>query len=172
MAAAETTAQRELHLLYNDHHGWLQGWLRKKLDSRADAADLAHDTFLRAFTSRQLGQIVEPRAFLATLARRVLCNFWRRRELDQAYLNTLATLPAGCVPSEEDLALVREALVAIDRLLHGLPPKVRQAFLLSRLEGLTHVQIAAALELSVATIERYLKQAFAHCWLGLGELQE
>ncbi len=31
--------------LYTDHHGWLQGWLRKKLGDVHQAADLAHDTF-------------------------------------------------------------------------------------------------------------------------------
>lgn len=164
MASAETTPQRELHALYSDHHRWLHGWLSRKLDCRADAADLAHDTFLRAFTSRQLGHIHEPRAFLATLARRVLSNFWRRRELERAYLEALASLPPECMPSAEDQALVQEAVIALDRLLDGLPRKVRQAFLLSRLEGLTHVEIAGVLKLSVATIERYLKQAFAHCW--------
>jgi hypothetical protein len=33
--------------LYAEHHGWLHGWLRKKLGNAGDAADLAHDTYLR-----------------------------------------------------------------------------------------------------------------------------
>ncbi|MDD3484875.1 sigma factor, partial [Azovibrio restrictus] len=33
--------------LYRDHHGWLQGWLRRRLGNAHEAADLAQDTFLR-----------------------------------------------------------------------------------------------------------------------------
>ena len=33
--------------LYSDHHGWLQRWLKFRLNNAYDAADLAHDTFVR-----------------------------------------------------------------------------------------------------------------------------
>ncbi len=35
-----TDSQQQLHLLYRDHHGWLQGWLRKRLGDREHAADV------------------------------------------------------------------------------------------------------------------------------------
>lgn len=38
-----TDGQRQLHLLYRDHHGWLQGGLRKRLGDREHAADVAQD---------------------------------------------------------------------------------------------------------------------------------
>ncbi|WP_313062038.1 sigma factor, partial [Pseudomonas rhodesiae] len=46
-----TDGQQQLHLLYRDHHGWLQGWLRKRLGDREHAADVAQDTFLRLLVS-------------------------------------------------------------------------------------------------------------------------
>ena len=30
--------------LYLEHHGWLLGWLRRRLECSETAADLAHDT--------------------------------------------------------------------------------------------------------------------------------
>ncbi|MDZ4357508.1 MAG: sigma factor, partial [Variovorax sp.] len=47
MAAAESVLHQEVRVLYGDHHGWLQGWLRRRLGSACDAADLAHDVFMR-----------------------------------------------------------------------------------------------------------------------------
>lgn len=152
------------HTLYAEHHPWLQGWLRRRLGCQHQAADLAQDTFVRLLRGREAPQpIEEPRAFLTTLAQRVLFNFWRRRDLEQAYLDALSQQPQAVALSAEDYAMVREAVEALDRLLDGLPPKVREAFLLNRLEGLTHVEIARRLRLSVATIERYMKQAVLHC---------
>lgn len=165
MSVGDPALQQQVHALYSDHHGWLKGWLLKKLGCSHNAADLTHDTFVRAMTSAQIGKLIEPRAFLMTLAKRTLFSFWRRREIEQAYLDALATLPEATISSAEDLALVHEALVLVDALLDGLPIKVRQVFLLHRLEDMTHAEIAKEMGISVATVERYMKRAFTHCFL-------
>ncbi|MCU9947626.1 sigma-70 family RNA polymerase sigma factor [Pseudomonas sp. PDM13] len=152
-----------LATLYHENHRWLRAWLYRQLRCPQDAADLTQDTFMRALTSRQLGQLEEPRAFLNTLARRLLCSFWRRRKVEQAYLQALTELPEQFAPSEEDIALVSEAIDAIDRLLDGLPQRVRRAFLLNRLDGMPQQAIADHLGVSLATVERDLRRAFVHC---------
>ena len=55
--------------LYREHHGWLRGWLRQRLNNQADAADLAHDTFIRVMLARSAESLREPRHYLATVAR-------------------------------------------------------------------------------------------------------
>jgi DNA-directed RNA polymerase specialized sigma24 family protein len=42
---ATDLAAYRIRILYTDHHGWLYGWLRRKLGNVCDVADLAHDTF-------------------------------------------------------------------------------------------------------------------------------
>jgi len=156
--------QHHADALYRQHHQWLQRWLLRKVRSHADADDLAQDVFVRTINSPKLEQIEEPRAFLTTLAKCVLCNFWRRQELEQAYLQALKELPETFFPSAEELALINETILQLDKLLSDLPLKVRHAFLLNRLEGMTHVEIANNMSLSLATIERYIKQALLHCY--------
>lgn len=140
--------------LYSDHHRWLRAWLYRRLNCPDDAADLAQDTFVRAMGSSALPALEEPRAFLATVARRLLSNLFRRRALEQAYLEALGRLPECCMPSVEDVLLVREALAQIDRLLDGLPTRARHAFILHRLEGMSQPMIATQLGVSLATVER------------------
>lgn len=165
MSNPRPSLQHPLHLLYTEHHQWLRGWLARRLNSHADAADLTHDTFLRTLTSPHLGQLDEPRAFLCMVAKRVLYTFWRRGELERAYLDALASLPEQVTPCEETLAVLREALEAVDALLAGLPAKVRHAFLLNRLEGLTHQQIADQMQVSLSSVERWVRRAVTHCYL-------
>lgn len=153
-----------LAILYRDHHSWLEGWLRRRLDNRWDAADLSHDTFLRLHASDQpLHELREPRAYLLTLGKRLLINFYQRRSLERAYLDALALLPETCAPSPEQRWLLLEALQALDALLDGLPGAVRRAFLLAQLEGLSYRDIAARLRVSERTIKRYMAQAYEHC---------
>ena len=160
----------QVQALYVQHHAWLQNWFRRELGCPHQAADLSQDTFVRVLTRGESEPpIEEPRAFLATLARRVLFSFLRRRSLESAWLEALEAQPHPLALSAEDYAAVREAVEAVDRLLQGLPPRVKQAFLLNRLEGMTHVRIAAELGISVATVERHVKQAYLHCLACGGE---
>jgi RNA polymerase sigma-70 factor (ECF subfamily) len=131
-----------------------------------DAADLSQDTFLRLLASSQrIADLQEPRAYLLTVGKRLLSNFYKRRSLEQAYLTALAALPEDCVPSPEQRWLLLETLQALDELLDGLPAAVRRAFLWSQLEGLNYQQIAERLRVSERTIKRYMAQAYEHCLL-------
>ncbi|MBB1628248.1 sigma-70 family RNA polymerase sigma factor [Achromobacter sp. UMC71] len=163
MAATDPTPQHTLHTLYQDHQGWLQGWLRKKLGCAFDAADLVHDTYLRVLSRREPGAIREPRSYLATIAHGLMVNHLRRRDLERAYLETLAHLPDHMAPSPETRALALEALYEIDAMLDGLPVAVRRAFLLCQLEGITHAEIAKRLRVSVGSVRLYIARALRQC---------
>ena len=153
---------RAMHALYSEHHGWLQNWLRGKLGCAADAADLAQDTFLRILLKRELREIGMPRAFLRTIARGLVIDHWRREELQRAYLESIAHLPEAQAPSPEARELVLELLEEISRMLDGLKPKVRTAFLLAQCEDLSHRQIAERMGVSQRSVERYVAEALYH----------
>lgn len=155
-----------VHQLYSEHHGWLRGWLRSQLSTAADAADLAHDTFVRLLQRRETPPLSTPRAFLRTVARGLVIDHWRREELRRAYLEALAHLPEAQAPDVETREVLLELLERIDRLLDGLKPKVRQAFVLVQCEGLSHKEAAAArLGISLRSVERHVADALYHCYV-------
>jgi RNA polymerase sigma-19 factor, ECF subfamily len=159
----ESPAHTPIAVLYSDHHGWLHNWLRKKLGCSEVAADLAQDTFLRLIDRDEPLLIREPRAYLATVARSMLSNHFRRKKLEQAYLDALAQLPEAFEPSLEERAILMETLMELDRLLDDLPVVVKKAFLYSQLEGWSQERIAAELDLSVSTVKRYIVKAGERC---------
>src|SRR5450830_1726830 len=158
MAATDSSMQH-VQSLYS-HHGWLLAWLRRKLghvSGNAEAADLAQDTFVRIIVAHKREQcgaqsseqtlqaLREPRAYLTTVASRVLFNHYRRLSLEQAYLQALEQLPE------------------IHAMLQALPGQARSAFLLSQLEGMSYADIAVKLNVSLRTVKRYMAQAFEEC---------
>jgi RNA polymerase sigma factor (sigma-70 family) len=149
--------------LYQDHHGWLQHWLRGKLGNASDAADLAHDTFLRVLAGRNAASILEPRKYLATIAKGLVVDRFRRRAIEDAYLATLAALPEPVSISLETRAVIIETLLAIDRMLDELGPRSREIFLLAQFEGLSYPEIGARLGVSVTTVKKHLVRALASC---------
>jgi RNA polymerase sigma-70 factor (ECF subfamily) len=163
MAAGKLSQTELIGSLYSEHHGWLINWLRGKLGCGFSAADLAQDTFVRLMVSGNTQVLREPRAYLTTVAKGLVIDHWRRRRLEEAYCEAVARLPEASVPSPEARLLLLEALARIDALLDGLNPRARTAFLMSRLEGLGHLEIARRLGISVSSVEKYMANAFRHC---------
>lgn len=157
--------------LYAGHHPWLLSRLQARLRNTAEAQDVASETFLRVVAAPRPQAIDEPRAFLTTIAKRLLFTLWRRRELERAYVEALALCPEDMAPSPEDRAVLLETLEHIAHALDGLPLKARQAFLLSQIDGLTYHAIAAHLELSHSTVRRHMTEAFRRIALALARQQ-
>lgn len=158
--------QSQMHALYGEHHGWLFGWLRRRLGSTDNAADLAQDTFMRIIGSRDvLLGMREPRAFLTTTAQRLIIDQARRRAIEDAYLRelSLATEHFDGAPSPEQLLQTLQALTQIEMALEGLSAKARQAFLLHYLDGETQAAIAVQIGVSTRMVHKYLVQALLHC---------
>jgi RNA polymerase sigma-70 factor (ECF subfamily) len=165
MSSADLSLQTAVHSLYENHHNWLCGWLKKRLGCSENAADLAQDTFIRVLTLRKAAELREPRAYLSTIARSLMIDMFRRRALEQAYLETLAAIPEPVDISPETRALILETLLEIDRLLDGLGSRTREIFLLSQLDGLSYVEIGRRLSVSVNTVKKHAVRALTHCLL-------
>lgn len=159
------SSNTDLHRLYCDHHGWLQGWLRQRLNNSADAADLAQDTFVRVLLARTADSLREPRHYLATVARGLVIDLYRRRSLEQAYLEALALRPEQYAPSAEERVLILDSLEAIDRMLDGMGERTRGIFLAVQIDGLSYEKVASRMDVSVTTVRKHLAKALLHCLL-------
>ena len=167
MQSTNTYQHSLIQDFYTHHNAWLYGWLVKKMGSPFDAADLAQETFVKLLGRNDVDSIIEPRAYLTTIAQRILANHYQRQSIEQTYLEALANLPHETFISAEDKLILLETLQQIDSMLNGLPGKVRNAFLLSQLDGKTYPEIAEQLEVNVRTVKRYMVQAFEQCLLCL-----
>jgi len=172
MPAAESAFQQQIRALYSDHHGWLFNWLRRRLGCADNAADVAQDTFVRIIASRDalLGSelaLAQPRAYLATVSRRLLIDRARRQALERAYLAELASLAADLpgMPSPEETLAALQALDEIGAALARVSAKARQAFLLHYLEGLSQAAVAERLGVSARMVQKYLVRCLLQCRL-------
>ncbi len=167
VSSVQTPNSELVGSLYRDHRGWLLAWLRRNVACPQRAEDLSQDTFVRLLGRPELTAPREPRAFLAAIAKGLLFDYFRRAALEQAYLNELMLIPEAEQPSPEEQHLILEDLKAIDRLLGKLSSKSRAAFLYSRLDGLTHAEIAERLGVSVPRVRQYLAQGIRQCYIAL-----
>lgn len=164
MSSVEPVLQQQMHALYSDHHGWLSAWLRRRLGNTFDAADLAQDAFLRLLVKpRGFDSFDGARAYLSTVAKGLCIDLWRRREIEQAWLDALAAQPEAMAPSAEHQAMVIQALLEIDAMLSRLPTKAASAFVMAMACGMTDREVAAELGVSDRMVRKYMAQAMLHC---------
>lgn len=173
---ATTHAERNsaIENLYIEHHGWLVGWLKRRLSLGFEAADLAQDTFVRLLRrdSASKFDFSEPRALLSTIARGLAVDHIRAENVRRAYAEAVCDIPEALMPSPEQRLLLLQTLTRIDAMLNELKPNVRTAFLLSRLDGLSYPDIAERLDVSLSSIEKYMAVALRHCWQMQRQLED
>ncbi|PHM33486.1 sigma-70 family RNA polymerase sigma factor [Xenorhabdus innexi] len=149
--------------LYNEYHEWLLSWIKQNCANLNHAEDLSHDIFIKLLQSPDLADIRYPKAFLITMARRIIANYYRRKKLEENYLDYISTVPKNTFcPAEHQLVLL-EQLERIDNTLDKLPIKVRQAFLLTQLQGMRYKDVAEDLGISMSSVKSYLQQAHKRC---------
>ena len=154
-----------MQALYSDHHNWLHGWLRKRLGNSFDAADIAHDTFVRILGGGRMVLGDEPRALLTHIAKGLVVDHWRRQDVERAYAESVCHLPEAEAPSEEARLIIVEALLRIDVMLKAMAGKTREIFLLSQVEELPYAVIAERLGISLITVNRHMRKAFIACMM-------
>lgn len=158
-------AQREIGFLYETHADWLREWLCRHTRCSHRAADLMHDTFCRLLERPHFVAPDTPRSYLATVARRLLIDDIRRRDVEQAVINACELRQSGVEDiSPERIAEAAQLLHSVLRLLDALPLETRSAFLLRRIEGLEQKDIAARLGVSLSTVKRHIALAYARCY--------
>lgn len=166
MAAVSSLAISPLDAIYRDHNSWLISWLVARARCRTKASDLAQETFCRLAGQPQLQLDAHPRRYLATVARRLLIDDIRRAATERSGLEAVARQTQDMThPGPDRIFEAAQELTAVALLLRELPRRVQQAFLLSRLDGLTYAEIADELGVSKSMVKQYVARAFAHCYV-------
>jgi RNA polymerase sigma-70 factor (ECF subfamily) len=160
-------------LLFQQYGRDLLGFLRARLRG-SDAEDIAQKAYLQLLQHPDPGTIQNARAYLFRTANNLMLNHVRHQRVrgdhvefdaDPDAVSSPLPLPDAELESARELQQLREVLAE-------LPPLCRHAFLLHRLDGLTHAQIARRLGVSPRTVERYIIRAFDLCYSRLGRRRE
>jgi RNA polymerase sigma-70 factor (family 1) len=147
--------------LFRAAYPGLLGYARHIVADEPQAEDAVQEAFITVWTRRDtLDPARSLRALLCTIVRRRLLN--RMRDVARQQ-DILEHMPAHDHTPSLDLDV--EAHLLGERLrgwIDELPPRRREAFVLSRFEGLSHAEIAGVMGLSAKTVEHHVGHALRH----------
>lgn len=155
--------QPDLSLVFSNHSGELQSYLQRRLGDGHTASDLVQDAFLNVL-ERPETRIHDIRAYLYAIARNLLINHRKqetRRRTDTLAPEDFAQIVAD-QPSPEDVADSRLQLERVQALVLELPLRTQEIFVLNRIEGLPHAEVARLLRISESAVQKHLAVAIAH----------
>jgi RNA polymerase sigma-70 factor (ECF subfamily) len=149
--------------LYQAHAHELHGFARRRV-GRQEAEDVVQDAYLHLLQRGAIGALEHPRAYLFRIAANLAVDAARKTKTRSRYaadeieflgLATSAASPEATVEGAMELRQFQASL-------NELPPLCREAFLLNRIDELTHAEIARQLGVSVRTVDRHMAKAMSH----------
>ncbi|MEZ2418330.1 RNA polymerase sigma factor [Luteibacter sp. RCC_6_2] len=157
------TRATQVVALFREHNAALVGFLRARLNSLADAQEVAQEVYLKLLSLDDATVIDSPRAFLFRAASNLAVDRLRMR-------NVRASAPADpdadnwhATPIPEQHASAHEQWRDLRQALDELPPKTSRAFVMHVIEGREFATIAREMNLSERMVRYHVGNALAHC---------
>jgi len=151
--------------LSRHYHGALLRYFGRRGIDPESAADLVQEVFARLSQHGALEGVANPQGYLFAAAGNIAMDHFRRKKVRREYLLDAQ----GEVRFDRDefsparIAEGREELGAVVSALNELPTRMRNVFILARLEDMPRSAIAEQLGISKRLVELEITQATA--WL-------
>lgn len=154
----------DLQQIYLQRLGQLRS-LSAACGAGADSEDVLQDIWLRLQegTVPVAGEIRHPGAYLARMVVNAVSSCMRRSGRRDRLQQEIAQIMAGePTLSSERILAGRQAVEAVREQLASLPERTRGIFLMRRVEGRSHTEIAALLGVSEQTVHYHMRRAISH----------
>ncbi len=151
----------------------LKSFLARFFSNRQDIEDVAQEAYLRSYVAEQRQLIENPKAFLFRVAKNIALTELSKKSkqitncLEESGISELLATEA----SADDEAQADEQLGLYCIAVAALPHKCREVFLLRKVHGLSHKEIAEHMSLSASSVEKYLTRGMAAC-IGVHDREE
>lgn len=125
--------------------------------STEEAKELTQEIFLKVWMTRQdLAAIESPQGYLFVMARNKALDYLRKASLDSRMRAHLWRSIAEHQHTTEDQIFSNDSSRLVDEAIYKLSRQQQAVFRLSRIEGLSHDEIAVQLSISKNTVKNHI----------------
>lgn len=154
-----------LEQLFDECRTQLVQWIRRFLRNGEDAEDVAQEAFARCYQRLLDRDLENPRAYVFTAARNLaikqnnLAANKLRSEMDDLGLAEVITIENPVFQA----SVAKEEMASLCEAISSLPAQCRRVFVLKKVYGFTHKEIAARLAISENTVHQHLAKGVSRC---------
>ncbi|MFZ5746706.1 MAG: RNA polymerase sigma factor [Pseudomonadota bacterium] len=145
------------------HEGSLCAWLRRRRLEPHEIDDVIQESYAILASRERLDDLVYPKAYLFRIAHSlVLRDANRARIVPFEPLGDMEESNQAVDPfSPERITIAREELKRLATVIQSMPTRVRAAFVLRRVHGLSQREIAERMDISESTVEKHISKGLA-----------
>ncbi len=157
--------------IYYQYSHKLFSFVYKILKSKADTEEVVQEVFVRIWENKnRLSDASLLNSYLFTIAYNQSISLIRKKISGLKYLEHLKNASLlSSAPSQIDELEWKELSTRLEHLIESLPERQKQVYLLHRNDGLTYLQIAERLGISVNTVENHMSRALGFLRAHLGD---
>ncbi len=151
--------------LFRGHHRDLVRYASRLVGDRDSGEEVVQNTYLRlAGRSAQSITIEYPKAYVFAAARTAAVDFTAQQNSEWLHRVDFAEIDQHAASEDPTNALHRrQRIVRLAVLLNELSPACQTAFIMNKIEGRGHREIAQRLGISVSMVEKHVVRALIHC---------
>ena len=143
----------------------LKRFIGRFMRSPSDVEDIAQEAFLRAYAAERSRPIEQPKSFLFRIAKHLaLSQLTRKSRQITEYIEDSTDPGVVQLDSSAEEEISAQQILGVHcAAVAELTPQCREVYLLRKVQGLSHKEIAVELEIAVSTVEKHLMKAVAQC---------
>ncbi|PIF29689.1 RNA polymerase sigma-70 factor (ECF subfamily) [Flavobacterium sp. 9] len=147
--------------LIDTYHHKLCVYANSLVKNVYSAEDIVQNVFIKVWEQRtRLKTNHAIKSFLYKLVYNEFIDLYRKNQslfsLEKSYYDAL-----NSIVLEDDSESLQHVINVVNKEIQNLPPKCKEVFILSKKEGLTNIEIAEHLDVSIKTVEAQITKAFS-----------
>jgi RNA polymerase sigma-70 factor (ECF subfamily) len=146
--------------LFEGYSQKLFGFALKYFKNESDAEELVQEVFVKVWENRQtLKSELSFKSYLFTIALNQIRKHFNKKATSLRYLESLQNEPEFIDYQAVNDDNYESALQQINLIIEQMPPRRREIFIKSKLEGKSSKEIAAELNISAGTVDNQVSEA-------------
>ncbi|MDW5418343.1 sigma-70 family RNA polymerase sigma factor [Iodobacter sp. CM08] len=150
---------------YHDLHNLIS----RSIGCRDKAQDVVQEAYARVLASPHATATAGVGALLYTTAKNIVIDQYRQNNARQYDDIERMELMASSADEPERRVAGRQSMQQLIQLIETLSPRCKEAFVLYKLDGLSHAEIAAKMGISINMVEKHIINGMIICKRGLAE---
>lgn len=146
--------------IYERYFGVLYIHACKRMYDHEEARDLVQEIFINLWSRREF--LVPEKGFapyLYSSVRNRLIDLMSKQTTYSKYISSISALSDQSVCITDHAIRERQLAAIIEKEINALPPRMREVFILSRMNHFSHKQIAEQLKTSELTVKTQIKHS-------------
>jgi RNA polymerase sigma-70 factor (family 1) len=146
--------------IYKRYHILLYLYAYRKLNDKESAKDVVQEIFLNLWNKREKYSFnTSISGYLYRSVRNKAFDIFAHKRIEDDYISSLQDFLDSDHTVTDHLIREKEISTLVDKEIAMLPDKMREVFILSRKQYMSHKEIAEHLNISESTVNKQIKRA-------------